>query len=87
MRVLVACEFSGVVRRAFRELGHDAWSCDLLPADETNGTVFRVRDLGVENPLCLPIREAGLTSATAQPALAAVVDLARSAQVGQQGFW
>ena len=28
MRVLVACEFSGVVRRAFREVGHDAWSCD-----------------------------------------------------------
>jgi site-specific DNA-cytosine methylase len=33
-RVLVACEFSGVVRRAFRALGHDAWSCDLLPADD-----------------------------------------------------
>lgn len=30
MRVLVACEFSGVVRDAFRERGHDAWSCDLL---------------------------------------------------------
>lgn len=34
MRVLVACEFSGVVRRAFRALGHDAWSCDLLPASD-----------------------------------------------------
>lgn len=34
MRVLIACEFSGVVRRAFRALGHDAWSCDLLPADD-----------------------------------------------------
>jgi hypothetical protein len=32
MRVLVACEFSGVVREAFRKRGHDAWSCDLLPA-------------------------------------------------------
>lgn len=32
MRVLVACEFSGTVREAFRRLGHDAWSCDLLPA-------------------------------------------------------
>ena len=32
MRVLVACEFSGVVRRAFRAAGHEAWSCDLLPA-------------------------------------------------------
>ena len=34
MRVLVACEFSGVVRRAFRARGHDAWSCDLLDADD-----------------------------------------------------
>jgi site-specific DNA-cytosine methylase len=34
MRVLVACEFSGVVRNAFRALGHDAWSCDLLPAED-----------------------------------------------------
>jgi site-specific DNA-cytosine methylase len=34
MRVLVACEFSGAVRRAFRAIGHDAWSCDLLPAED-----------------------------------------------------
>lgn len=34
MRVLVGCEFSGVVREAFRTLGHDAWSCDLLPSDD-----------------------------------------------------
>lgn len=33
MRVLVACEFSGVVREAFRKRGHDAWSCDLLPTE------------------------------------------------------
>lgn len=34
MRILIACEFSGVVRDAFRRLGHDAWSCDLpeIPA-------------------------------------------------------
>jgi hypothetical protein len=31
VRVLIGCEFSGTVREAFRELGHDAWSCDLLP--------------------------------------------------------
>lgn len=30
----MACEYSGSVRRAFRELGHDAWSCDLLPAED-----------------------------------------------------
>lgn len=34
MRVLIACEFSGVVRRAFRARGHDAWSCDVLPAED-----------------------------------------------------
>lgn len=34
MRVLVACERSGVVREAFRARGHDAWSCDLEPADD-----------------------------------------------------
>ena len=33
MRVLVACEFSGVVRNAFMAMGHDAWSCDLLPSE------------------------------------------------------
>lgn len=34
MRVLVACEFSGVVRRAFEKRGHLAWSCDLLPTED-----------------------------------------------------
>ena len=34
MRVLVACEYSGTVRRAFASKGHEAWSCDLLPADD-----------------------------------------------------
>ncbi len=34
MKVLIACEFSGAVRRAFRERGHEAWSCDLLPAED-----------------------------------------------------
>ena len=42
MRVLVACEFSGVVRRAFRELGHEAWSCDLLPAEDYSP--FHIQD-------------------------------------------
>ena len=33
MKILVACEFSGVVRETFRKRGHDVWSCDLLPSD------------------------------------------------------
>lgn len=46
MRVLVACEFSGIVRDAFIEAGHDAVSCDLLPS-ERPGPHYRgdVRDM------------------------------------------
>lgn len=36
MNVLIACEFSGVVREAFRAKGHNAWSCDLLPSDDNS---------------------------------------------------
>ena len=32
--MLIACEFSGIVRDAFRERGHDAWSCDILPSEK-----------------------------------------------------
>jgi hypothetical protein len=36
LNVLIACEFSGVVREAFRSRGHNAWSCDLLPAEDNS---------------------------------------------------
>jgi len=36
MKVLIACEYSGRVREAFRKLGHDAWSCDLLQSDDNS---------------------------------------------------
>lgn len=61
MRVLVACEYSGVVREAFRRAGHEAWSCDLLPTDtlggpHIQGDVLRVLregwDLMVAHPPC-----------------------------------
>lgn len=42
MKVLVACEFSGAVRRAFRQKGHDAWSCDLIPAEDDQQ--FHIKD-------------------------------------------
>lgn len=41
VRVLVACEFSGTVRRAFREEGHDAWSCDILPCNDNSPYHFQ----------------------------------------------
>ncbi len=40
-RVLIACEFSGIVRRAFTERGYDAWSCDLLPAEDGSNRHIR----------------------------------------------
>jgi len=46
MRVLIACESSGTVRDAFRSKGHDAWSCDLLPADDES--IYHIQCDGVE---------------------------------------
>lgn len=68
MRVLVACEFSGVVRNAFAERGHDAWSCDLLPSELPTlfhicGDVREVLDHGwdlmVAHPPCRYLTRAG----------------------------
>jgi hypothetical protein len=60
MRVLVACEFSGIVRDAFIRRGHDAMSCDLLPSEKPGphyqGDVRDVLgdgwDLMVAHPSC-----------------------------------
>lgn len=60
MKVLVACEYSGVVRDAFRAKGHDAMSCDLLPTDSTGphyqGDIFDIVDNGwdlmIAHPPC-----------------------------------
>jgi hypothetical protein len=46
MKILVACEYSGIVREAFNKMGHDAISCDLLPT-EIPGSHYQgdVRDI------------------------------------------
>lgn len=69
-RVLVACEFSGVVRRAFTAAGHDAWSCDLLPAEDRSnhhlvGDVRQYLGLGwdllmVAHPPCTRLCNSGV---------------------------
>ena len=43
LKILIACECSGRIRSAFRELGHDAWSCDLKP-DENNKNEYHIQD-------------------------------------------
>jgi len=69
MRVLVGCEFSGIVREAFRRLGHDAWSCDLLPSEDDSpyhmqcdvSTVLdRGWDQAVFHPPCTYLCSSGL---------------------------
>ncbi len=68
MRVLVACEFSGVVRDAFRRAGHDAWSCDLLPSDDgslyhhqgdVRHQLFDGWDLLIAHPPCTHLAVSG----------------------------
>ncbi len=48
MKILIACEYSSIVREAFRKKGHDAWSCDLLPSEiygkHYQGDVFEIID-------------------------------------------
>ena len=50
MRVIIACEFSGIVREAFKAKGHDAWSCDLLdseiPGNHIKGDILEVLNDG-----------------------------------------
>lgn len=48
-RILIACEFSGTVRNAFLERGHDAWSCDLLPSEDGSNRHIRGDARGILN--------------------------------------
>lgn len=67
LRVLVACEFSGIVRDAFIARGHDAWSCDLLPTEREGphiqGDVLEVLDRGwdlmIAHPPCTHLAVSG----------------------------
>ena len=67
MRVLIACEFSGVVRDAFIKRGHDAVSCDLLPTEKPGphiqGDVLSVLndgwDLMIAHPPCTHLASSG----------------------------
>lgn len=70
LRILVGCEFSGIVRRAFAARGHDVWSCDLLPAEDGSNRhiVGDVRDilddgwdlLAVMHPPCTRLCNSGV---------------------------
>ena len=67
MKVLIACEYSGVVRDAFTARGHDATSCDLLPSETEGkhyqGDVFDILgndwDIAIMHPPCTHLAISG----------------------------
>jgi len=68
MNILVACEFSGIVRDAFCKLGHDAWSCDLLESERDGnhivGDVAAIMEAGtwdmmIAHPPCTHLAVSG----------------------------
>jgi site-specific DNA-cytosine methylase len=68
MRVIVACEYSGRVREAFRKLGHDAWSCDILESEDDSEFHIQTRiediindgwDLMIAHPPCTHLAVSG----------------------------
>lgn len=77
MRVLVACETSGIVRRAFAAQGHDAWSCDILQSEDRSNRhiVGDARDLlgdgwdllMVAHPPCTRLCNSGVRWLTTPP--------------------
>ncbi len=84
MKVLVACEFSGIVREAFRASGHDAGSCDLLPTERAGphyqGDVRDILgdgwDLMVAHPPCTYLSASGLHWNRRRPERQALTDAA-----------
>lgn len=70
LRVLVACEFSGIVRDSFARLGHDAWSCDVLPTErpgnhfqcDVRDVLDRGWDLMIAHPPCRFLSYAGMAN-------------------------
>lgn len=82
MKILVACEYSGTVRDAFRALGHDAVSCDLLPTDRDGphyqGNVFDIIgdgwDLMIAHPPCTYLTNSGVCHLHTDPSRWAKLD-------------
>lgn len=83
MKLLVACERSGVVRDAFRSRGHDAWSCDIAPSED--GSQFHIQgdvipvlcsdwDMVIAHPPCTYLSASGLHWNTRKPGRAKLTE-------------
>jgi len=72
LKVIIGCEFSGTVRDEFTKLGHDAWSCDLLPSEKPgqhiqgnilsvlSGNAAKYWDLAIFHPPCTYLCNSGV---------------------------
>jgi hypothetical protein len=86
MNVLIGCEESGEVRRAMRARGHNAWSCDVLPAADGSPYHFqcdlrellanrtRQWDLGIFHPECTYLTNSGVCHLHTDPSRWAKLD-------------
>lgn len=82
MRVLVACEYSGIVRDAFALRGHDAMSCDLLPSEtagwhytgDVSDVIGNGWDLMIAHPPCTYLCSSGLHWNKRRPERAALTE-------------
>lgn len=68
MKVLIACEYSGIVRDAFLRQGHDAMSCDVLPTEspgphyqgDVRDVLYKAWDLVIAHPPCTRLANSGV---------------------------
>lgn len=96
LKALIACEFSGVVRNAFLERGHDAWSCDKLPSEDGSNRHIRgdVRDvlgdgwdlLLVAHPPCTRLCNSGVRWLSVPPPGRSVDDMQSELREGAELF-
>jgi len=97
MKILIACEFSGIVRNAFLDKGHDAWSCDILPSDD--GSNRHIQDdvrnvlemenwdmLMVAHPPCTRLCNSGVRWLKKPPPGKTVRDMVRDLREGTNLF-
>jgi hypothetical protein len=100
MKVLVACETSGIVRNAFVDKGHDAWSCDILPSEDGSNRHITgdARDLlagdwdllMVAHPPCTRLCNSGVRWMSKPPPGRSKEDMWRELDVGAalfSAFW
>lgn len=74
-RIIIGCEFTGVVRDAFKKEGWDAWSCDLLPTElpgnHIQGDILEVLDMGwdmmIAHPACTYLCNSGVRWLSEEP--------------------